>query len=481
MKYINFFKTKYVIALSIIFLIVSLFFCFYASICRYGLFFDGEIFILDILDKLADNKPGFFIMNWRTRQSIVFLQDIFVNIAYYIFHIENKAILVNIYCFTLVFLPFSIILLQYILAKRTKRYDIVIFNIILYSLFILPGLRYAVVEIYTSAPLFLLLYHYLCAKIDYKKRDIFFIIFISILLYNFSELIIVCGIIMFFGSLYYIKFENRFKNIAVKLFIGINVLFASVLTLSQNIDLSHYVFSNNNVFEYIFNLIRERKVIYNSYFDIFFILCILILFFFRKKINKPIFIILVFASVFIEAILISYKDLFDPCSIYMLYPYLVIAIIIFYLYLSDLYKKYLHKNILFNISIVSLIIGIIYTVLQIVYSYDISQDIEKFIRFVDKNKSVFVDEKLLKNYEKDSSIFSTYSHGLSYMLYSDDYVIDRYIVTKQKDVPDDVSYIDYKKGQYNVVIIDVALKNKFWDMTPIAKAAKKNPNNYFIK
>ena len=203
MKYINFFKTKYVIVLSIIFLIVSLFFCFYAAICRYGLYLDGEIFILDILDKLADNKPGFFFMDWRTRQSITFLQDIFVNIAYYIFHIENKAILINIYCFTLVFLPFSIILLQYILAKRSKRYDIVIFNIILYSLFILPGLRYAVVETYTSAPLFLFLYHYLCAKIDYKKRDIFFIIFISILLYNFSELIIVCGVIMFFGSLYF--------------------------------------------------------------------------------------------------------------------------------------------------------------------------------------------------------------------------------------------------------------------------------------
>ena len=131
MKYINFFKTKYVIVLSIIFLIVSLFFCFYAAICRYGLYLDGEIFILDILDKLADNKPGFFFMDWGTRQSITFLQDIFVNIAFYLFHIENKAILINIYCFTLVFLPFSIILLQYILAKRSKRYDIVIFNIIL--------------------------------------------------------------------------------------------------------------------------------------------------------------------------------------------------------------------------------------------------------------------------------------------------------------------------------------------------------------
>ncbi len=145
MKYSNFFKQKKILILSVILLILSAVFIIYASIIGRGLFLDGMFWCIQILDSLADNNYELYILPERTRDFVNILNQFPVHLAYF-FGIDKKELLIMFYSLPLFLFPFLVTLYNFILVKRTKRYDIALFSLIFYSLLVLPAIMYACVE-----------------------------------------------------------------------------------------------------------------------------------------------------------------------------------------------------------------------------------------------------------------------------------------------------------------------------------------------
>ena len=231
MKYFDFFKNKEIKILTIIFIILSFIHIIYASVVGRGLFIDGMWWVPHILDSLDENGYGFYLFDGRSRVFVKFISQLPMNIAYYLPFIgKNKDALIFFFSLPLFLFPFLITMFNLLLAKRSKRYDLVFAALFLYAFSILPSIMYAVVEAFIATSFLLLLWHYFVADIDYNWKDICAIVFLCIFSFSSTELVIPFGILIFLLSLKKIKIPLRDKNSVVRLFISITQLCASFVT-----------------------------------------------------------------------------------------------------------------------------------------------------------------------------------------------------------------------------------------------------------
>lgn len=161
MKYYNFFKNKEIFYLTVLFVILSIIHIVWATLASRGLFIDGSLWFPEILNSLSENGYGFWFVDDRTRWISNFINQLPINIAYS-FGITNKQFLLAMFTLPLFLFPFLANMLNIFLAKRTKRYDIVLFSLFLYSFGILPAIMYSVVEVYTGASLLFIIIPLFC-------------------------------------------------------------------------------------------------------------------------------------------------------------------------------------------------------------------------------------------------------------------------------------------------------------------------------
>ena len=120
MKYYNFFKDKTIFLLFTIFIVLSIIHIVFATAINRGLFADGFLYVPEILDKLSLQGYGFQLIEDRTRIFINFVNQLPMNIGYWL-GIESKKILLFLFSLPLFLFPFLVNLYNIILAKRTKR------------------------------------------------------------------------------------------------------------------------------------------------------------------------------------------------------------------------------------------------------------------------------------------------------------------------------------------------------------------------
>ncbi len=217
--------------LFIVFIIISIIHILYATFTFRGLYSDGAFFMIEQLNNFSSNIYQLSFDEGHPRFMISFIIQFPIIFAYSILHITNKFILMGIYSFFQFAFPFILLMCNFILTKRTKRFDILFWNFFTYGAIICPFMIFSVVESIIGFTFHFILWNYLSSKIDYKKTDIIFILFILTIMFGTYEYVAFLGIIFFFAHFHYVMKENDFKNQCVKTVIGFGSLAAAVYNI----------------------------------------------------------------------------------------------------------------------------------------------------------------------------------------------------------------------------------------------------------
>ena len=126
--------------LGIILILLTIISAIYGSIVLRGFYLDGALHINVILDKMSHGQFGIYEdFNHHTRFSVNFLAQLPMNIAYFVFGVKSKYWLAFIFTLPLFIYPLFSVYLNYLLSKRTGRYDITLWSLFTYCLLILPS------------------------------------------------------------------------------------------------------------------------------------------------------------------------------------------------------------------------------------------------------------------------------------------------------------------------------------------------------
>lgn len=470
----NFFRDKTIKIIFVIFSVLTVISIIYAAFTQRGLLYDGSIYFLNMLNRFAAGDWMYSISDIRSRGNIIVLWQIPVNIAYHIFGISSKYWLSVIFSFPLFAFPAIVTYLNYPLSKRSKRYDIAIMAFAIFIFFSIPTGFYSVVEVLLAAPMFFLLYHYSASDIDYNVFDICAIIFLLIISYNSSEIVVYSSIFLLFSALYHSRKEIKLKNKIIKYFIALNALL---------MPFSYFYFYSKFPVDFLF---KERilfeigeiiefltmKTTLSDY--IFLFILILIIIYFNKSYfsTKTKYII---TGIFSFVFLILFREY--PIS-YQFFPrriifFLVFPIFMFIPILIDVFSNKICSKklnvILYNTFFVILIVGIINTMYQIENSYLFHKTISEYKHFINSEKVMFIsptdnNQKFYDN-KFHNLCFNCDTYTIDSIIFNPNYKIKSIVMNnnKSEDCPK-VFY--FKENTLNLpfcTTIDV--KNKYWDIS----------------
>ena len=202
--------------LAWIFIIVSIIHVLYATITMRGMYMDGGFYMIELLNSIANSKIDLFFDSGHPRFFILWILQLPVYIANSLFFISNKFALMMIYSFVQFFLPLLVLFWTYKLAKRTERPDILFWNLLLYSGFLIIFMIFSIVETPIGSPLHFILWIYLSTTMQYTKKDIIAIIFLITMMFATFEYVAGLGILFFLASIYYVYKEPEKKNKIIK-------------------------------------------------------------------------------------------------------------------------------------------------------------------------------------------------------------------------------------------------------------------------
>ncbi len=181
--------------LFIVFILISIVHIIYATITMRGMYCDGAFYMIDQLNSFSSNSYKLSLDMEHPRFMMSFLMQFPAIIAHFLFNIKSKFVLMGIYSFIQFSLPVIFLSLNFILTKRTKRIDVLFWNVFTYGAIICPFMIFSVVESIIGFSLHFILWNYLCSKIDYKKTDIIFILFLLTMMFGTYEYVAFLGII----------------------------------------------------------------------------------------------------------------------------------------------------------------------------------------------------------------------------------------------------------------------------------------------
>lgn len=118
--------------LCILFLIVSLLHVLYASFVQRGLYLDGSLWFVDLLNSISQGSYHFPTDSNHPRTMINFIQAFPTLILGNIFGCTSKYLLSFTYSLTLFLTPLLLLFWNYRLTKRTKNKAIFFFALLEY-------------------------------------------------------------------------------------------------------------------------------------------------------------------------------------------------------------------------------------------------------------------------------------------------------------------------------------------------------------
>lgn len=448
-------KNNLAVLLTVSFLIISTVNILYASVVQRGLSFDGSLAFAQLLENFGNNdgKMHFFAF-LRARVFISYLQQLLLNVACLLFDIKSKTIMGFLFTLPFFLYPLSVTVWNWFLVKRTNRYDIFLISLGIYCLFVLPSQIWADVEAMLAIPLFLTLFHYLCADIKYKKLDIALMIFLTVVAFCSSEAIIYCGPLMFLSSLFYAKKSTDKTAKIIKRIIGLCGLLMPVSYFFYYIDdLSILVNEGTRFFGEI-----------NFYMDSLFYQC-------------PVTIYLTFTK--------NYFSIYMPVEGCRVLLFIVLPIVMIFVTAKDF--KACNTEIspakFQNLIITLLLVGIVNTCVQINNSTIYRNCLNSILNQVKSHPETIVDfyDEDTPDIERFDTIFITDFYPLVYISTVQDYEIDQllYGISSKSRNPKNAKKLYGLWIEENQLFTNYRIcfskKNKFWNLEKIYDEAEKNP------
>ncbi len=468
------------------FIIISIVHVIYATVTMRGMYLDGAFYILDQLNRYSNgiytitscsDHPRFFILTLLQSPSII---------AYSILHIHNKFALMMIFSCSMFLLPLLALWWNYVLIKKTKRLDIFYWSLFSYSLIIITFSIFSIVECILGSMLHFVLWNYLAmGGGKYNKRDIALITFLIIVMFGTFEYVIILGLIFFIASLLYAKQEENIKNKAVKLYIGIGALGASIFNLIFVLNVPNEKWEIIRFFNEIYVTLPH---IFNINFSISLItilmLCILI--YKKRKIDFK--LTLLFISLFILnfiRILYCISTSLNPMYEQALRVIACFALPIIFtiILIFDILKKEQNYIKLTNYICIVLICGIFQTAWQLVDTYYWNKNIQYMKSELNKTQD------LLYIPSEHEEISSLYNSNLRRYIWHRMYAATSIVFSESYEQKTLLVNYDYNyepmqghHREYLYVVDNTTIaipwekfniKNKFWDLTKCADALQK--------
>ncbi len=483
--------------LSIIFITVSIIHIFLAAITLRGLYEDGAFFMLELLNNFSDSTYHISAdLAGHPRFCISLLMQLPLVFSHFVLSVFDKNTLMIIYSASLFILPLLALYWNYKLTLRSKRIDIFFWSLFIYCAIGITYSIFSVVETIIGAILHFILWNYIVADIDYKKRDIAGIIFLLIMMFGTYEYVSILGIIFFIASSFYLLKSDTLKKQAVKLMIGLGSLAASVFNIvfmlkvpGEDGEIMRFLKEAHDFLPFVFNLNISLSII---------TIIILLILFFKKTQNSiyiTIFISFVYCLMFIKLLLNTNLSVYPMWEQHLrTIPCWLVPIIFTGLYIFDRFDQKINNVKFINYICIILICGIFQTLWQIVDTYWWDKNIQYLKKELENcNSSLYIPSE----HEEISSFHNAdlrryIWHGVysaTSILLSKDYKLKTLLVNydEQQDegngnyrntlyvVPDRENTISIPYGTF------IKIKNKYWDLSDCANALDKYNKENNIK
>lgn len=489
-------QPKTVKILGLIFALISIFYIFYSSCSYRGLYLDGSVFLMNMLDKISLGESGFFYDMNHPRIMITALVEAPVIIAAKLFDIQSKYTYSLIYSFSSFAFSFLALWWNFELTKRTKQYGIFFWSLFAYTVILLPFHIFIMVETIIGVPLQFILLNYLFGKIHYTKLDKLGIAFIILMMFGIYEHTILIGAIVAFGMFFALSHDDRPSDLLTKVFIGAGSIAATFYTV-------FFTVFNKSEHEDGLRFLKEMVDFYPisshlnlvlSYLTIGLLLLIL---FKKKKLQAKISILFCTIYLYVFVKMVSRLDLFlNPMweaharSI----ACWAVPLIFFGIVLFKVYKKEVSANLISNATIPVLLCGIAMTAWQIIHTYYWNENIAFMRNELAKCSDVLYiptdhEEEISSFFNKDlrryiwfgnfasTSVMLTDGHKVKTLLVNPDVQVDEGNITYRENL--------WAYPEKNVFCMpyntQLSMANKFWDLTDAAIALNKHNEKYDIK
>lgn len=466
------------------FILISVIHIIYAIITHRGMYCDGAYFMICQLQNLTNGIYKIEYDTFHVRFCIMALMQSPILFAYML-GIKSKFILMGAYSFGQFAFPLLALLWNYQLTKRTKRTDILCWSIFSYGAILCLFMIFSVVETLIGFMFNFILWNYLASDIDYKKRDIVFIIFLLVMMAGTYEYISYLGIFFFTAHFLYVKREKKLFNKVIKSIIGYGSLIVSLFDIIYMINVPDEAGEIKRFFKEFhdyFYLAYDMNVLISIITLI--ILGILI---FKKKyigIISLIFFTLIYTGVFIyltETLQVSLIPMFEShCRTIVCYASIIIFIGLF---IKDIINRPINQIRISNFICISLICCIFQTCWQMVNTYYWNENISYMKKeLANENSELYIPEE----HEEIASFFNPELrryiwHGVypaTSIIFSDTYELKTLLVSYKESLSDgDVNEREnlfVADGKMRVPFgANLDLKNEFWDLTKCAEALDK--------
>ncbi len=460
-----------------------------------GVYFDVPAFFLS---RYFDNE-NFYLLT--TCNAVRNVPIIMISVIYNIisaFDFTKVSMSKNVEFFSLSFFVAHIILLyaNYLVAKRTKRYDICIAAFSFYTMFCIICFIWNIREFYVSFLFNFILLQYYFSVEKPKKSDIVIASVLSLLMFEMSEFNLLISILFLLFTCLYIKKNKDISSadnpfFLKKLITGLSVAPAIYIVLKVLYILKFI--KPTAVSEWKDNFIAlfaHSLTITIALSAVFAFLSLFLIFFIKKDLTyKTIPIILIvlsgFMFVFVKRVNIFKINWESELCLYWIAVIAFFFIVLYFFiaeyfnFKAEKFNPYFYKNLI----IISCIFGILNIFWQIHSCIEYGK-LQQELKSIMNNSKEVITEIPDKYYEEDYKYSYLFDNLPCYgilplsILLNDKYEVNRMLWPSQKRVnaycalgKTDNFYINPRYIKIQDTVLPV--KNKYWDLTPIAEAYKE--------
>ena len=466
--------------------------CYFQS--AMGLFFDIPAMFSAIFYNQTESPNSFQIFfDERIRFFSNFLIAIPYNLIFQFIKNEPALTALKVYSTSYLIIHILLLVANYFVAKRTKRYDIFLLAFSFYFLLTIPNIIWVVREIHIAFLLYFIVLSYFLSKEKLKKYDLIPIIISCILLYEIFETSALFGLILFIASIIFAKNKELSTNNVHKIIIGILSLAAFIYITTKLFiwnSIGEISLSNGSA-EWISHSELAIKNVFTSnlLIPLFAICALIILCFYKKTLTKKIYIcgtLYLFFTIFTTYLqtnflsrplieLVNYSPIF-----WFIFPTIVAILICEYLKI-DLNKK--NPNLYEYLIIVTCVFGILNLAWQIKSTFDFSKYKQYLEKTIKESESTLVKIPN-KDFEKKEILRYATCFGFTQQsIFLTEKNKKAKIILPTKECPiytenyceegPDKTYYDEKEDRLILQSSFFKTKTKYWDLTPIVEEFKK--------
>ncbi len=468
-------KNKWLFIIVVIAAIINV---TYSVVVQRGVYLDGATLFLSALNKYASSSFEFAVNDYQPR---FFLQSIIqlpMAISYSYFGVKSKHILSLLFSLSLFLYPLLLLLWNYKLTQKTKRYDIFVFSILVYLLFLLPFSIFSAAENSIAFLLMFVLLNFIVGEYEYSSNDYILMLFLSVIMFGSYEGIVVIGPFLMLFSLYYAHksdsdLTKKIKHLVAGTIFSA-VIFNIVFFLSNQAALEEVKLNASKLFSWTQNFFELNTLLLLPFF-------VLLPFLVVRKKELSVFIKL--AIFFVCSILFVF--MMRNLSVFIVppleeqlraLPMIFVPLIFLLLFVLTLFNKKIPQIVCTNLLSLALICGIFQIAWQINNSYWFNKNIN-FMRnkLLECNTELcYLDDIEISSYNNSSlrRFIWNYNYVPYSIIFSKNRNIDRILMPpfSGKGLGESMrENIKIKDEMLDVCFYLVSVKNDFWDLTEAVK------------